>query len=131
FRVDAAPFLIEFKDEHPADLDDPHMILRHMRDFLSWRRGDAIILAEANVLYEDVDLYFGDGDKLQMLFNFILNQQLYLALVRGSAEPIVRAFRSAPAIPKTGQWANFLRNHDELSLDKLTTEEREEVYAAL
>lgn len=131
FRVDAAPFLIESKEENPADLDDPHMILRHMRDFLSWRRGDAIILAEANVLYEDVDLYFGDGDKLQMLFNFILNQQLYLALVRGSADPIIKAFKAAPAIPKTGQWANFLRNHDELSLDKLTTEEREEVYAAL
>jgi maltose alpha-D-glucosyltransferase/alpha-amylase len=130
FRVDAAPFLIEIKTKNPHDIDDPHNILKHMRHFLSWRRGDAIILAEANVAVKKIPPYFGDGDKLQMLFNFLLNQHIFLALARGNAKPIVEAFQEIPPIPETGQWAIFLRNHDELSLDKLTKREREPVYKA-
>jgi maltose alpha-D-glucosyltransferase/alpha-amylase len=130
FRVDAAPFLIELKTENPHDIDDPHNILKDMRHFLSWRRGDAIILAEANVEMKKIPPYFGDGDKLQMLFNFLLNQHIFLALARGKAEPIVEALQEIPPIPNVGQWAIFLRNHDELSLDKLTKREREQVYKA-
>ncbi len=130
FRVDAAPFLIESKGPEESLSDDPHMIFREMRDFLSWRRGDAIILAEANVVYDEVPNYFGDGEKLQMLFDFILMENIYLALARGEAEPIIRALKEAPAIPDSGQWAIFLRNHDELTLDKLSKSEREEVFSA-
>ena len=130
FRIDAAPFLIELKGEGESPSEDAHQILRDMRDFLSWRQGDAILLAEANVEQELLPAYFGDGDKLQMLFHFILMQNIYLALARGNAEPIIRALKETPPIPESGQWAIFLRNHDELTLDKLTDSEREEVYAA-
>ncbi len=130
FRIDAAPFLIELKGSQESLIDNPHQILRDLRDFLSWRQGDAIILAEANVTMDEVPNYFGDGDKLQMLFHFILMQNIYLALARGEAEPIIRALKEAPPIPDSGQWAIFLRNHDELTLDKLTESEREEVFKA-
>lgn len=129
FRVDAVPFLIEDKLKDPH-AEDPHNMLKRMRDFLSWRQGDAIILAEANLEPKRLPEYFGDGDKLQMLFHFIVNQHLYLALARGKAEPVIRALRKTPKIPASGQWAIFLRNHDELSLDQLTKAEQKEVFAA-
>jgi trehalose synthase len=132
FRVDAVPFYIEQKGQARSATDDPHDYLRDLRAFLSRRRGDAILLAEAN---EPVDLlasFFGDqhGDQMHMLFDFIGNQALYLSLVRGDARPLARALRSRPEHPSLAQWANFVRNHDELSLDKLTDEEREEAFAA-
>lgn len=128
FRVDAAPFLIELKGvEEQADVADPYQYLKEMRDFLSWRRGDAIILAEANVAMKNVPNYFGSGDKLQMLFNFIVNQYLMLAFARKTAAPLVEGLNAPPEIPDTGQWAYFVRNHDELSLDKLSKAEQEEI----
>src|SRR5687768_5132963 len=90
FRVDAVPFLIEYlglpEEEQPDR--DPHLYLTHMRDFLSWRRAEAMLLAEANITLDQTDEYFGDGDRMQMIFNFMLNQHLFLALVRGDAGPI-------------------------------------------
>ncbi|MBD2459751.1 alpha-glucosidase C-terminal domain-containing protein [Oscillatoria sp. FACHB-1407] len=128
FRIDAAPFLIELNGiEHQADVTDPYQYLQEIRKFLSWRCGDAILLAEANVPMQDVPPYFGDGDKMQMLFHFMLNQHLMLALAQEKAEPIARALKAPPAIPDTGQWAIFVRNHDELSLDKLTQDEQQEI----
>ncbi|HYI23132.1 MAG TPA: alpha-amylase family protein [Candidatus Limnocylindrales bacterium] len=133
FRVDAVPFMIEQEGSTQAATSDPHDYLRDLRAFVSRRRGDAILLAEANEPLDKLPLFFGDehGDQMHMLFDFIGNQALYLALVRGDATPIARALRSRPAIPGTGQWANFVRNHDELSLDKLTNAQRQEVFAAL
>ncbi|MGH8000226.1 MAG: alpha-amylase family protein [Brasilonema sp.] len=128
FRIDAAPFLIELKGiEEQADGTDPYTYLKEMRNFLSWRCGDAILLAEANVPMEDVPLYFGDGDKMQMLFSFMVNQHLILALAQEQAEPIVRGLNAPPEIPAIGQWAYFIRNHDELSLDKLSEAEQNEI----
>ncbi|GAB4365885.1 MAG: alpha-amylase family protein [Elainellaceae cyanobacterium] len=128
FRVDAAPFLIELKGiEEQADVTDPYVYLKEMRDFLSWRRGDAIILAEANVAAEHVPEYFGDGEKLQMLFNFIVNQHLILAIAREEAEPLIKGLETLPTIPAIGQWAHFIKNHDELSLDKLSNDEQNEI----
>ncbi|MDZ8264325.1 alpha-amylase family protein [Nostoc sp. ChiQUE01b] len=128
FRVDAAPFLIELKGiEKQADIKDPYRYLQQMRNFLSWRRGDAIVLAEANVSMEDVPKYFDDGDKLQMLFSFIVNQYLMLALAREAAAPLIEGLKAPPEIPDICQWAHFIRNHDELSLDKLSESEREEI----
>ena len=131
FRVDAAPFLIELKGiEHTADVEDPYQYLGDIREFLSWRRGDAIILAEANVSLDKLPKYFGDGDRMQMLFGFIVNQQLMLALARESAAPLVEGLKALPEIPNTGQWAQFVRNHDELSLDKLSESEQTEILSA-
>ena len=130
FRVDAAPFLIEMKGAAAKPGEDHYDYLREFRDFLSWRRGDAILLAEANVSRDKVCEYFGDDAKIQMLFSFLLNQHLFLALARQQAEPLVRGMRLPPVPPPTGQWANFLRNHDELDLGRLTPEERQEVFQA-
>lgn len=128
FRVDAAPFLIELKGIDPdAAIDDPYLYLKDIQQFLSWRRGDAIVLAEANVPMDIVPQYFGDGDKLQMMFSFIVNQYLMLGMARQKATPIVEGLKAPPEIPQIGQWAHFVRNHDELSLDKLSESERNEI----
>ena len=128
FRVDAAPFLIELKGiEKQADVQDPYQYLKEMRNFLSWRRGDAIILAEANVAAENISKYFGEGDKLQILFHFIANQHLMLALAKETAEPLIRGLKASPEIPDVGQWAHFVKNHDEMTLDKLSKVEQNEI----
>ena len=133
FRVDAAPFVIELAGTEAERGQDPHDFLVDLRAFLNRRRGDAILLAEANLPPEDQRRFFGDegGDEMHMLFNFVLNQQVFLALVRQDPAPIVEALRELPPVPQTNQWANFIKNHDELTLDKLTEAEREEVFAAL
>ena len=127
FRLDAAPFLIEMKEAHGTG-EDQYSYLREFRDFLSWRRGDAILLAEANVEREKMAMYFGDGARLHMLFNFLVNQYYFLALAEQKAEPLVRGFGMIPPLPPTGQWANFVRNHDELDLGRLTPGERQGVF---
>jgi maltose alpha-D-glucosyltransferase/alpha-amylase len=133
FRVDAAPFLIEQAGIQEGVLGDPHEYLRDLRAFLDRRRGDAILLAEANLPAGDMRRFFGDedGDEMHMLFNFLVNQKLFLSLVRQQAAPLAEALRALPPIPQTNQWANFVKNHDELTLDKLSDAEREEVFAAL
>jgi maltose alpha-D-glucosyltransferase/alpha-amylase len=133
FRLDAVPFLIEYRgvpaEERPKE--DPHEYLDRIRDFLSWRRAEGMLLAEANITMDQVDEYFGpSGDRLHMIFNFMLNQHLFLALTRKDAEPIRRVMAQTPAIPPKSQWASFLRNHDELDLGRLSDEERGEVFAA-
>jgi maltose alpha-D-glucosyltransferase/alpha-amylase len=130
FRLDAAPFLIELKGIDGAGGEDPYQYLREFRTFLSWRRGDAILLAEANVAPEVVPEYFGDGTRMHMLFNFLLNQCLFLALARGDETPLVEGLHLNPPIPDDGQWAMFLRNHDELDLGRLTSLQREELFEA-
>ena len=128
FRIDAVPFLIEHKGiEEVTNGDDGHEYLTYFRRFLSWRRGDAIMLAEANIPPKDVDEYFGDGDRMHMIFHFMLNQHLYLSLAREDAGPIEKALAAQPPTPPTAQWGIFLRNHDELDLGRLTKKERQEV----
>jgi maltose alpha-D-glucosyltransferase/alpha-amylase len=129
FRLDAAPFLVEMKGAKTTAGEDNYAYLSEFRDFLNWRRGDAILLAEANVSRDKVAEYFGGDAKIQMLFSFLLNQHLFLALARREAEPLARGLRLPPKPPPTGQWANFLRNHDELDLGRLTDEERQKVFA--
>jgi trehalose synthase len=134
FRVDAAPFVIEQAGTEPRPgEEDPHDFLRDLRAFLNRRRGDAILLAEANLPPEEQRRFFGDegGDEMHLLFNFVLNQHLFLALVRQDPAPIAAALEELPPVPQTNQWATFVKNHDELTLDKLTEDEREEVFAAL
>ena len=131
FRVDAVPFLVEYRGVEPPDgRPDPHRYLTELRDFLDWRKASAVLLGEANIPMDSLDEYVGDGDRLHMIFNFLLNQHSFLALARGEMEPIARVMRATPPMPALAQWASFLRNHDELDLGRLTDEERREVFAA-
>ncbi len=130
FRVDAVPFMID--DKNPAfSEEEGWQFLTTLRDFLSWRRGDAILLAEANVTMEEAPKFFDDGQRMQLVFNFLANQQLFLSLVDEKAEPLAAALRKAPALGDLAQWAQFLRNHDELDLGRLSDRDRERVFAAL
>jgi len=113
-------------------LHDPHDFLRDLRRFIGRRRGDAILMGEVNLPPDQLRAFFGDedGDELHMVLSFVINQAMYLALARGDATPLREALESLPEIPEDSQWANFVRNHDELTLDKLPDEERAEVFAA-
>jgi trehalose synthase len=128
FRIDAVPFFLEATGIETELKGDPHDVLRDLRAVISRRRGDAMLLGEVNLPPADLQRYF--DNQLQMAFNFLGNQALYLSLVRADAQPLRDALRSLPEIPEEGQWANFVRNHDELSLDKLSEDERAEVFAA-
>ncbi len=132
FRVDAVPFFLE-TDGIAQEMEiDPHDYFRNLCAFLTRRSGEGIMLGEVNVAPGDLRPFFGDehGDELQMLFNFPGMQGLYLALARQDAQPFVDALRSLPTPPAECQWASFVRNHDELTLDQLTDEERQEVFEA-
>ena len=132
FRVDAVPFLLE--TEHVAGKVelDPHGWLRDLRAFIGRRRGDAILMGEVNLEPEQVRQFFGDedGDELHMSLNFNLNQTLALALVRADAGLLAHGLKALPSLPEEASWANFIRNHDEWSLDKLTEAERAEAFKA-
>ena len=131
FRVDAVPFMIEQALPASPAVDDPHDYLRDLSIFMSRRCGDAMLLAEANEPLDKIAAFFGDrGNQMNMLFSFVTNQALYLSFVRGEATPVADALRALPPIPPGAQWANFIKNHDEASLDKLSDAEREEVFAA-
>jgi trehalose synthase len=133
FRVDAVPFLFA-RDAAPgtAGAFDPNQYLGDVRNFVTRRVGDAVLLGEVNVSYKDQKTFFGgpDGDGLNMQFDFIGMQNIYLSLARGDARPVARALRQRPELDITSQWANFVRNHDELTLDKLSDTERQEVFDA-
>ena len=131
FRVDAVPFLLEAPIEA---LPDPHEYLADLRAFLSRRNGEAVLLGEVNLPYAETMAFFGEsdsvGDELHMCFDFIGMQQMYLSLARQEASPLAHALKERPEPPRDCHWATFVRNHDELTLDKLTVPERQEVFAA-
>jgi maltose alpha-D-glucosyltransferase / alpha-amylase len=131
FRMDAVPFVIATKGAQVRKPVEQYEMLRAMREFLQWRQGDAIILAEANVL-PDTDMnYFGrSGDRMHMMFNFQVNQNLFYALAASDVRPLRRALKATQRLPKTGQWGMFLRNNDELDLGRLSKMQRETVFAA-
>jgi trehalose synthase len=127
FRVDAVPYLLD--DDTP---DDPYDFLRTLRKYIARRSGTGMMLGEVNLPHEEQYKFFGDadGDGLTMQFDFPTNQALYLALARGDATPLVDSLRSRPALEATNQWANVVRNHDELNLNQLSEEERADVFEA-
>ena len=130
FRVDAVPFLIEqrgVKTDQPAS--DRFAFLTEIYNFLSWRKAEAILLAEANISYGEAKDYFAAGDRMTMVFDFTANQQLFLSLARETAAPLRRCLAQRPEPEGMGQWAMFLRNHDELNLGQLTQQERQECFA--
>jgi maltose alpha-D-glucosyltransferase/alpha-amylase len=131
FRMDAVPFVISAKGPNVRRPVENYDVLRMLREFLTWREGDAIILAEANVI-PHVDMnYFGtSGERLQMMFNFEVNQHLFYALASADTRPLIKALQTTKPRPATAQWAQFLRNHDELDLGRLTKKQRDAVFAA-
>ena len=106
-------------------------MLEDMREFLQWRTGDAILLAEANVPPDESMKYFGDeGDRIQMMLNFPVNQRLFYAMATADIEPLVWALEETYKRPANAQWVQFLRSHDELDLGRLTVEQRQKVFDA-
>jgi len=131
FRMDAVPFFIGTKGPDVTTPVSQFDILRELREFLQWREGDAIIIAEANVVPQEDMQYFGrDGDRMHMMFNFQVNQNLFYAFASGDTRPLVKALKSTKPRPASAQWGHFLRNHDELDLGRLTDEQRQTVFAA-
>jgi maltose alpha-D-glucosyltransferase/alpha-amylase len=131
FRMDAVPAMLETAGLPDTVSEDPHEWLRRLRTFVNRRRGDAMLAGEVNVGLADLAGYFGDhGDLLHMQFGFLLNQHTWLALARQEAEPLEVVIRELPKVPPDNAWLTFLRNHDELTLDKLTAPQRDEVFAA-
>ena len=134
FRVDGIPFLEQNAANagDPALAVDPHDLMRTFRAFLNRRTGRSMMLGEVNLPHEQQRAFFGAdaANELQMQFDFIGMQATYLSLAREDPAPLVKALQERPPIDATCQWATFLRNHDELTLDKLTDTERQEIFAA-
>ena len=130
FRMDAVPFVIATKGAEHSRPREQYDMLRSFTEFLTWRKSGAIILGEANVLPTTDLNYFGAfGERLQMMFNFDVNQHLFYALASGDPAPLIKALEDTKPRPSTAQWGQFLRNHDELDLGRLTEKQRQTVFA--
>ena len=134
FRIDGAPFVLELVEAGEAKPPRDFTILEDWRQDAQWRKGDAVLLCEANVDPSELPGYCagrsgGPNDRAHMLFSFLLTTKLWLALARQEAEPVVEALRATPVLPPMAQWATFLRNHDELDLSRLTKDQQSEVFA--
>jgi maltose alpha-D-glucosyltransferase/alpha-amylase len=129
-RLDAVPYLIEREGTNCENLPETHAILKQLRRSLDARHPHRALLAEANQWPADVRPYFGDGDECHMAYHFPLMPRIFMAVRQEDALPIVEIMRQTPAIPPPCQWALFLRNHDELTLEMVTDEERDYMYNA-
>ncbi len=127
-RLDAIPYLFERDGTNCENLPETHAFLRELRRHIDERFTDRMLLAEANQWPEDSVAYFGNGDECHMSFHFPLMPRMYMALRLEDRFPIVDILSQTPAIPDTSQWALFLRNHDELTLEMVTDEERDYMY---
>lgn len=128
-RLDAIPYLIEREGTINENLPETHAVLKRIRRELDARYADRVLLAEANQWPSDVRAYFGDGDECHMCFHFPLMPRMFMALRQEERHPIVEIMNQTPEIPADCQWAIFLRNHDELTLEMVTDEERDYMYA--
>jgi maltose alpha-D-glucosyltransferase/alpha-amylase len=124
-RLDAIPYLVERDGTDNTNLAETHGVVKHLRAWLDARFTDRMFLAEANQWPEDVRPYFGDGDECHMAFHFPLMPRIYMALAQEDRHPITDILRQTPDIPESCQWAIFLRNHDELTLEMVTDRERD------
>jgi maltose alpha-D-glucosyltransferase/alpha-amylase len=128
FRCDAVPYLFEREGTNCENLPETHAYLKQLRADLDREFAGRILLAEANQWPSDVRPYFGDGDEFQMAFHFPLMPRIFMALRKENRDPIVDILARTPAIPDGCQWCIFLRNHDELTLEMVTDEERDYMY---
>ena len=129
-RLDAVPYLIEREGTICENLEETHGVLKKIRAALDARYPDRMLLAEANQWPADVRPYFGEGDECHMAFHFPLMPRMFMAVRQEDRHPIVEILRQTPEIPDNCQWAMFLRNHDELTLEMVTDEERDYMYQA-
>jgi maltose alpha-D-glucosyltransferase/alpha-amylase len=131
FRMDAVPFIVGQKGPSLTQHRMNYDLLRDLRAFVGWRRGDSVMVAEANVKPEVNRNYFGgEGERLPMMFNFHVNQHLFWSLAAADARPLGRALEATRDHPKTAQWAHFLRNNDELDLGRLPAHARKLCFEA-
>jgi maltose alpha-D-glucosyltransferase/alpha-amylase len=128
FRLDAVPYLFERDGTNCENLPETHAFLKKLRKYVDERYPGTLLLAEANMWPEDSAAYFGDGDECQMNYHFPVMPRMFMAVQMEDRYPITDIFEQTPAIPDTCQWAIFLRNHDELTLEMVTDEERDYMY---
>ena len=128
FRIDAVPYLYEREGTNCENLPETHAFLKRLRAFVEECYPHALLLAEANQWPEDVVAYFGDGDEFHMCYHFPIMPRLFMAIRQEDRRPIVEILERTPAIPPNCQWGTFLRNHDELTLEMVTDEERDYLY---
>lgn len=128
FRLDAVSYLFEKEGTNCENLPETHHLLKHVRSHLEHRFKEKILLAEANQWPADVRPYFGDGDECHMAFHFPMMPRILMAIRKEENAPIVDIVKQTPEIPENCQWALFLRSHDELTLEKVTDEERDYLY---
>jgi maltose alpha-D-glucosyltransferase/alpha-amylase len=129
FRLDAIPYLYERDGTNGENLPETHAYLKRVRAEVDAHYPDRVMLAEANQWPEDVVAYFGDGDECHMAFHFPVMPRMFMALRREDATPMLEILGRTPAIPENAQWGLFLRNHDELTLEMVTDEERDYMYS--
>lgn len=128
FRLDAIPYLVERDGTSCENLPETHAVIKKLRAAIDARYRGRFLLAEANMWPEDVREYFGDGDECHMAYHFPLMPRMYMAIAQEDRYPIVEIMQQTPEIPETCQWAIFLRNHDELTLEMVTSKERDYMY---
>ncbi len=131
FRMDSVPLLIEQNGIHTSNAEPAFGLLRDIRALAQWRKGDAVLMAEANIPIESTEQYFGkDGERLHMILNFPVNQTLFYALASADSRPLRDALNVSKCIPGSSQWAHFLRNHDELNIERLPDQQKQAVFTA-
>jgi maltose alpha-D-glucosyltransferase/alpha-amylase len=128
FRLDAIPYLVEREGTNNENLRETHVVLKQLRAAIDANYKNRFLLAEANQWPEDVREYFGDGDECNMAYHFPLMPRIYMAIAQADRYPIVEIMQQTPDIPDSCQWAIFLRNHDELTLEMVTSKERDYMY---
>ena len=128
FRLDAIPYLIERDGTSNENLPETHAVIKKLRAAIDAEYQNRFLLAEANMWPEDVREYFGDGDECHMAYHFPLMPRMYMAIAQEDRHPIVEIMAQTPDIPEGCQWAIFLRNHDELTLEMVTSKERDYMY---
>ncbi|NLD68734.1 MAG: maltose alpha-D-glucosyltransferase, partial [Limnobacter sp.] len=129
FRLDAIPYLVEREGTNNENLPETHAVIKRIREMLDERHPNRLLLAEANQWPEDVRDYFGDGDECHMAYHFPLMPRMYMGIAQEDRHPIVEIMQQTPEIPPNCQWAVFLRNHDELTLEMVTSRERDYMYS--
>ncbi len=125
FRADAVPYLFEREGTNCENLPETHAYLKEVREYVDQNFPEAVLLCEANQWPKDVRPYFGDGDEFQLAFQFPLMPRIYMAIKSADRSPMVWIMEQTPPIPDNCQWCTFLRNHDELTLEMVTPEERQ------
>ncbi|MEX1073842.1 MAG: maltose alpha-D-glucosyltransferase, partial [Burkholderiales bacterium] len=128
FRLDAIPYLVEREGTSNENLPETHAVIKQIRAALDARYPAKLLLAEANQWPEDVREYFGEADECQMAYHFPLMPRMYMAIAQEDRHPVVEIMQQTPEIPDSCQWAIFLRNHDELTLEMVTSKERDYMY---